>query len=56
MTNKIPHDIRGGSIRELADMYKDELAFVREHGLNILDQLQHPNAKGKRDSYEDICP
>ena len=41
-------NIRPGAIRELADMYEDELAFDREVVSNIRDQLRHPNAAGKK--------
>jgi hypothetical protein len=46
-TDKVPHRTRPGLILELAK-YEDELAFIRETISNILDQLQHPNAKGKK--------
>lgn len=44
---KIPHQIRGGTIRELADMYSNPLAFVRETGSNAYDQGAHPDAAGR---------
>ena len=45
---KVPHIIRSGAIRELADMYEDERAFVRETISNIRDQLSHKDAQGKK--------
>ena len=45
---KVPHIIRSGAIRELADMYEDELAFDRETASNIRDQVSHKDAQGKK--------
>jgi hypothetical protein len=45
---KIPHQFRGGTIRELADMYSNPLAYGRETVSNAIDQSRHPEAAGKR--------
>lgn len=44
---KLPHRIRGGAIRELADMYSNPLAYARETVSNAIDQGTHPEAMGK---------
>lgn len=43
----IPYDYGRGTIREIADMYKNPFAFSRETASNVKDASVHPNAKGK---------
>jgi hypothetical protein len=41
---RIPHKIRAGAVRELADGYKNPFAYSRETGSNAYDQSQHPDS------------
>ena len=45
---RIPHNVRGGGIYELAHMYKSPFAWARETVSNVRDQAVHPNADGRR--------